>query len=303
MCKSKESLKYQLLYQRRGNVVKNFCVGAVQMISGEHVTDNLTAAHTLVRRAQNMGAQFVLLPENFAHLSDQGSYIAAEPFVATGDAHPNTQPIQHALQSWSRELGIWIASGAIPLNKRPDGTSVPYPRTRSACLLYDDMGVLQSRYDKLHLFDVDVADAAGRYRESASIEPGEEARVAKIPWAQLGLSICFDLRFPELYRQLAVAGAEVLIVPAAFTHTTGQAHWKTLLQARAIENGCFVIAANQGGQHSEKRRTWGHSVIIDPWGDVLAEAGDGEAVIVANLSGDKLKKVRQRMPLLNMRRL
>lgn len=281
----------------------DFCVGAVQLVSGDSVTANLNHTYTLIKEAAEQGAHLVLLPENFAHLSDRGSFSAAERFAANTSADANSQPIQYALQSWAKEFRVWIASGAIPLLERPDGEMVSEKRTRSACLLYDDQGTLQARYDKIHLFDVDVADAAGRYRESASIEPGEEPCVAASPWAELGLSICFDLRFPELYRRLTIAGAEVLLVPAAFTHTTGQAHWKTLLQARAIENGCYVIAANQGGQHSEKRRTWGHSVIIDPWGDVLAEAGEGEAVIVANLSADKLEKVRRNMPLLSMRRL
>lgn len=283
--------------------MQDVCVAAIQMVSGDKVSHNLSRAHTLVTDAVKQGASLILLPENFAHLSDHGSFSAAEPFAGEGSANENTQPIQCALQRWAKELGVWIASGAIPLIERPDGKPVSDKRSRSACLLYDDQGTLQARYDKIHLFDVDVADAAGRYRESASIEPGEQTSVASTPWAQLGLSICFDLRFPELYRQLSSNGAEVLLVPAAFTHTTGQAHWKTLLQARAIENGCFVIAANQGGQHSEKRRTWGHSVIIDPWGEVLAEAGEGEAVLVTKLDGDKLGKVRRGMPVLDMRRL
>lgn len=283
--------------------MKDFCVGAVQMVSGDSVTENLTDAHKLLKEAADRGAQLVLLPENFAHLSDRGSFAVAEPFVEDGDADNALHPIQHALQRWAAELGIWLVAGALPLLERPDGTATEGGRSRSASLLYDDKGVLRARYDKMHLFDVEVDDAAGSYRESASIEPGEKTRVASTPWAELGLSICFDLRFPELYRQLAAAGAEILLVPAAFTHTTGQAHWMPLLRARAIENGCFVIAANQGGVHSEKRRTWGHSVIIDPWGEVLAEAGAGEAVITAALGAEKLAKVRRNMPLLSMRRL
>ncbi|MFV8784024.1 carbon-nitrogen hydrolase family protein [Microbulbifer sp. SA54] len=283
--------------------MENICVAAVQMVSGDSVTENLASAHRLLRQAAESGAQLVLLPENFAHLSDRGSYSAAETFAGDATALPDRQPIQHALMTWTAELGIWLAAGAVPLLDRPDGTAVSDRRSRSAFLLYDERGSLQARYDKIHLFDVDVADAAGRYRESASIEPGEQPLTAATPWAELGLSICFDLRFPELYRQLAQDGAEILMVPAAFTHTTGQAHWMTLLRARAIENGCYVIAANQGGQHSDKRRTWGHSAIIDPWGEVLAEAGEGEGVITAELEGDKLTRIRQAMPLLSMRRL
>ncbi|MCK7598159.1 carbon-nitrogen hydrolase family protein [Microbulbifer sp. CAU 1566] len=283
--------------------MKDLCAGAIQMVSGDSVPQNLERAYALLREAAERGAQLILLPENFAHLSDSGSFSVAEPFAQSGDVCATVTPIQNALQQWARELGLWILSGAVPLLERVDGSPTDGKRSRSACLLYDDSGTLRARYDKMHLFDVEVEDAAGSYRESRSIEPGETPCVATTPWGQLGLSICFDLRFPELYRQLAAAGAEILVVPAAFTHTTGQAHWLTLLKARAIENGCYVIAANQGGQHSAKRRTWGHSVIIDPWGDVLAEAGEGEAVITATLSAEKLEKVRRNMPLLSMRRL
>lgn len=273
------------------------------MISGESVSANLAQARRLLEQAAARGAQLVLLPENFAHLSDRGSADAAEPFAGTVEASAERHPIQHALQQWAAELGVWLVAGAVPLAERADGAPVPGGRTRSASLVYDTEGVLRARYDKIHLFDVEVADAAGSYRESASIEPGDELFTVATPWAELGLSICFDLRFPELYRQLALAGAEVLLVPAAFTYVTGQAHWLTLLRARAVENGCFVVAANQGGEHSPKRRTWGHSVIIDPWGEILAEAGEGEAVLVTTLSADKLATVRRNMPLLDMRRL
>ena len=283
--------------------MKDVCVGAVQMVSSDSVTGNLAQAKKLLDESAVRGAQLVLLPENFAHLSDRGSFSAAESFAQAGNASADRNPIQHALKNWAKELGIWLVAGAVPLLERVDGTPVQGRRTRSACLVYDDQGNLRSRYDKMHLFDVNVEDAAGNYRESTSIEPGEHPQVATTPWANVGLSICFDLRFPELYRQLSAAGAEVLVVPAAFTHTTGKAHWKTLLRARAIENGCFVIAANQGGEHSLKRRTWGHSLIIDPWGDILAEASEGTTVITATLEADKLKKVRRNMPVLSMRRL
>ncbi|WP_299584853.1 carbon-nitrogen hydrolase family protein [uncultured Microbulbifer sp.] len=281
----------------------DFSVGAVQMTSGENVSDNLAQAHKLLREAASRGAQLILLPENFAHVSDGSSYIVAEPYSPKDEISADKQPIQHALQRWAAELGVWLVAGSVPLLTRANGTATEGRRSRSACLLYDDRGALRARYDKIHLFDAEVGDATGSYRESASIEPGDEPCVISLPWGQLGLSICFDLRFPELYRQLAITGAEIFVVPAAFTHATGQAHWMALLRARAIENGCFVIAANQGGVHSEKRRTWGHSMIIDPWGDVLAEAGEGEAVITARLDAERLATVRRQMPLLSMRRL
>ena len=273
------------------------------MISGESVSANLVRAYRLLQQAAVQGAQLVLLPENFAHFSDRGSATAAEPFAGKSETTADRHPVQHSLRRWAEELGIWLVAGSVPLSERPDGTPVAGQRTRSASLVYDQHGELRARYDKIHLFDVEVADAAGSYRESASIEPGDVPCTVSASWACIGLSVCFDLRFPELYRQLALAGAEVLLVPAAFTYVTGQAHWMTLLRARAVENGCFVVAANQGGEHSPKRRTWGHSAIIDPWGEILAEADEGEAVLVAPLSAEKLATVRRRMPLLSMRRL
>ncbi|WP_237057460.1 carbon-nitrogen hydrolase family protein [Microbulbifer sediminum] len=282
--------------------MKDLRVAAIQTSSGASVAANLERAGALVREAASGGAQLVVLPEYFAYLADGGSRAIAEPF-ATGPADPHRQPIQAALQQWSRELGVWLVAGAMPLTQRPDGSAVDAARVRSACLVYDDSGQLQARYDKVHLFDVEVEDAARSYRESSGIEAGESLQVVETPWGKLGLSICFDLRFPELYRQLAANGAEILLVPSAFTHVTGRAHWLTLLRARAIENGCFVVAADQCGQHSPKRRTWGHSVILDPWGDVLAEAGEEETVLATDLHAARLEMVRRRMPLLDMRRL
>ena len=282
--------------------MKDLRVAAIQMCSGASVVANLSRAGELVREAADGGAQLVVLPEYFAHLAEGGSAGVAET-VARADADAGRQPIQAALQRWARDFGVWLVGGAVPLSERPDTDKVPGGRTRSASLVYDDRGVLQARYDKLHLFDVQVNDSAGSYRESAAIEPGESPQLASTPWANLGLSICFDLRFPELYRQLAAAGADILLVPSAFTYVTGEAHWLTLLRARAIENGCFVIAANQCGQHTPKRRTWGHSVILDPWGEVLAEAGHDEGVLLADLRGQRLEEVRGQMPLLTMRRL
>ena len=282
--------------------MKDLRVAAIQMCSGASVSANLSRAWELVGEAAEGGAQLVLLPEYFAHLAEGGSARIAETFAQAG-ADPEHQPIQSALQRWARELGIWLVGGAVPLSERPDCSVVPGGRIRSASLVYDDRGVLQARYDKLHLFDVQVNDSAGSYKESAGIEPGESPQLSTTPWAKLGLSICFDLRFPELYRQLAAAGAEILLVPSAFTYVTGEAHWLTLLRARAIENGCFIIAANQCGQHTPKRRTWGHSVILDPWGEVLAGAGHDEGVLFADLRGQRLDEVRGQMPLLTMRRL
>ncbi|SDK62100.1 carbon-nitrogen hydrolase family protein [Microbulbifer yueqingensis] len=282
--------------------MKDLRVAAIQMTSSHSPTANLERAGALVRQAADAGAELVLLPEYFAHLADGGSAGVAEAY-APGDADPGHQPIQAALQGWARDCGVWLVAGAMPLSQRPDGEAVAGQRIRSACLVYDEQGVLRARYDKMHLFDVEVDDAARSYRESAGIEPGDAPRTVSTPWGRLGLSICFDLRFPELYRQLAADGAEILLVPSAFTRVTGRAHWLTLLKARAIENGCFVVAANQCGEHSPTRHTWGHSAILDPWGEVLAEAGASEAVLVADLKAERLAEVRAQMPLLEMRRL
>lgn len=282
--------------------MKDLRVAAVQMTSGPSLAANLDRAAALVRQAAEAGAQLVLLPEYFAHLADGGSACVAETFAGAA-ADPGTQPIQAALQHWARANGVWLVAGAMPLCQRPDGSAVTGGRIRSACLVYDDRGVRQARYDKMHLFDVQVNDAARSYRESAGIEAGETTEVVGTPWGELGLSICFDLRFPELYRRLAAAGAEILLVPSAFTQVTGRAHWLTLLKARAIENGCFVIAANQCGEHSPTRRTWGHSAVLDPWGEVLAEAGAEETVVLADLRAGRLAEIRSQMPLLEMRRL
>ncbi|UHQ53778.1 MULTISPECIES: carbon-nitrogen hydrolase family protein [Microbulbifer] len=282
--------------------MRDLRIAAIQISSGASVAANLARAGELVRAAAAGGAKMVLLPEYFAHLADGGSAAVAETF-ASAEADPERQPVQAALQRWARENRLWLVAGAMPLNQRPDGSAVDAGRVRSACLVYDDRGQCRARYDKVHLFDVEVEDAARSYRESAGIEAGDSLQVVETPWGRLGLSICFDLRFPELYRELAARGAEILLVPSAFTHVTGSAHWLTLLRARAIENGCFVVAADQCGQHSPRRRTWGHSVILDPWGDVLAEAGEEETVLAADLHGKRLAEIRRRMPLLDMRRL
>jgi deaminated glutathione amidase len=277
-------------------------VAAIQMVSRDDVSENLDNAYRLLQSAADSGAQLVLLPENFAYMSAGGGLSVSEG-VYTQGKDPAQFPIQFSIQSWARELNLWLVAGSVPLSHRPDGTPVPDNRTRQACLVYDASGEFRARYDKIHLFDVEVADAARHYRESATIEPGELPVNVSLPSANLGLSICFDLRFPGLYQFLSASGAEIFVVPSAFTYATGKAHWLSLLRARAIENGCFVIAANQGGEHSSTRNTWGHSMIIDPWGDVLAQAEGGEAVVVADLKSKTMKEIRTKMPLLSMRRL
>jgi len=242
---------------------------------------NLGEARLLVREAAECGAQLVLLPEMFMTL--EGRHF---PAIAAD----NKYLLQVA--GWAKEFGVWLVAGAVPQSS-PDGD----PRLRSASLVFDNRGHQVARYDKIHLFDVDVGDAQGSYRESERFTPGNELVVADTPLGKLGLSICFDVRFPEQYRALTQAGAEILLVPAAFTYKTGQAHWQTLLAARAVENQCFVMAANQCGWHDEKRQTWGHSCILDPWGEVLAQHDEEPGIAVADIDLQRLRDIRRKMPL------
>ncbi|HEX4909483.1 MAG TPA: carbon-nitrogen hydrolase family protein [Permianibacter sp.] len=266
-------------------------VAAIQMLSGIDRDRNLAAAERLLKQAAGHGARFALLPENFPlmGLREEDKRIIAEP--------DGRGPIQAMLQRVAREQQLWIAAGTYPAQ------STTGERVRARLALYAPDGSMHSHYDKLHLFDVELPGGRESYFESRGIEPGEHVVTATIGDAVLGFSICYDLRFPELYRQQVARGANVLLVPAAFTATTGAAHWHTLLRARAIENQCFVIAANQGGQHENGRATYGHSVIYDPWGDCLAEADIGEAVICAELDFAALNALRQRFPVLQHQRI
>ncbi|MFN3586114.1 MAG: nitrilase-related carbon-nitrogen hydrolase [Moraxellaceae bacterium] len=269
-------------------------VAALQMVSGPEVAANLAEADRLLALAAAGGAQLAVLPENFA-VFDSTRYRA----VAA------TRP---ALLDWlaaaARRHRLWLVAGTLPAATRPDGSPVPGGRVRSACHVLADDGRVVARYDKLHLFDVDVADGVGQYRESASFEPGETPVCVDTPVGRLGLSICYDLRFPELYRTLAADGATLFAVPAAFTAVTGEAHWQVLLRARAIENQCLVIGAGQGGAHGGSRHTHGHSQIVDAWGTVLAlraEAGPG--VVLAPVDAPARAALAARMPVQKHRRL
>lgn len=196
-----------------------------------------------------------------------------------------------------KTYNLWLIAGAYP-QPCPDND----PRVRSACLVFDDQGALQARYDKIHLFDVDVADAQGSYRESDHFAPGNSVVVVDTPVGKVGLAICYDLRFPQLFMQMRAQGAEIFTVPAAFTHKTGEAHWQSLLRARAIEQQCYVIAANQCGWHdaadaAKRRQTWGHTQIIDPWGEVLTELDESTGIAIATIDSQKQQKLRRNMPV------
>jgi len=264
---------------------------AVQMHSGDDVADNLEQARGLLEEASGKGATLAVLPENFALMpkrSREKTAIAEQP----GEG-----PIQAFLSETAARLDLWIVAGSLPLVS-PDSQ-----RTYGASLVFDPAGALSAVYRKIHLFDVDLADSQESYRESRSMYPGDDVVVVPTPLGTLGLSICYDLRFPELYRELVDAGATLLSVPAAFTETTGRAHWHTLLKARAVENLAYVIAPGQTGTHPDGRSTYGHSVIVDPWGKVLGELESGSGVVVAPIDLDRVKRLRREFPALANRRL
>jgi len=278
-------------------------VAVIQMVSGPDVLANLTAAARLITQAANEGAKLVLLPENFAVLDGGALDQYAE---AEGDS---TGMIQTLLSDLARQHGLFIVGGTMPMSTRPvaDGDvpaqTVTIGKVRPASLVFNPQGNQIARYDKIHLFDVTVADKQAQYSESRSFEPGTTPVCISTPFGKLGLSVCYDLRFPELYRQLLREGAEILTVPSAFTAVTGAAHWEVLLRARAIENQCYVLAANQGGVHNSSRETFGHSMIVDPWGKVLACIEKGEGVAIAELDMDMLHELRERMPVQQHQRI
>lgn len=263
-------------------------IAAVQTVSGPQVADNLRAVGELIAEAAAQGAQLVALPEYFALLSpdETAKLRAAEA--------PGEGAIQRFLSDAARRHGIWIVGGTLPI-----ASSSPQ-RVRNAVLVFDADGRAVARYDKIHLFGFD--NGGERYDESRTIEAGDTPVALDSPFGRLGLSVCYDLRFPELYR--ALGRPDVLFVPSAFTATTGRAHWETLLRARAIENQCYVVAPAQGGVHPGGRRTWGHSMIVDPWGEILAcRTEDGAGVVIADLDAERLNTVRRQLPALEHRRL
>lgn len=270
-------------------------VAAIQMNSVADVAANLAAARRLLSEAAAGGAKLAVLPENFAfmgaHETDKLAHI--EPL--------GSGPIQTFLAETARSLSMCIVGGTIPLAV-PDEPRKVY----AASLVFDEQGQRVAHYDKIHLFDVNV-ERDGKtesYRESNSIAFGSvKPASAKTPAGVLGLSVCYDLRFPELYRVLSSQGAQLLCVPSAFTEKTGEAHWEILLRARAVENLCFVIAPNQTGTHAGGRRTWGHSMIINPWGAILAQRAEGEGVVLAMIDVEAQNKIRSSFPSLNHRRL
>jgi nitrilase len=266
-------------------------VAAIQMNSGHVVQDNLATAARLLREAKDAGALIACLPENFAFM---GIRDADKRQVAE---RAGVGPIQDFLAETARSLGLWILAGTIGIQRSADS------RVANTSLLYDAGGRCTARYDKIHLFDVSIPGRNEDYRESTHVEPGADVVVADTPVGKLGMSVCYDMRFPELYRALVDRGAQWLAMPAAFTVPTGRAHWESLLRARAIENLCYVVAPAQVGTHSNGRETYGDSLIIDYWGKVLARRPEGPGVITASFDLAEQAATRERFPALANRRL
>jgi len=266
-------------------------VAAIQMTSSHVVADNLAAADKLLREAKTRGAAIACLPENFSFM---GLHDADKLRVAEVDGEG---PIQEFLSRTARELKLWILGGTTVIK----GDSAT--RVANASLLYDDAGKRVARYDKIHLFDVAIPGRDEQYLESTHVTPGRRVVTVDTPVGRLGLSVCYDMRFPELYRELVAAGAEWLAMPAAFTVPTGRAHWETLLRARAIENLCYVVAPAQCGTHTSGRETYGDTLIVDYWGQVLTRLPKGSGVITAEIDLAKQAETRARFPALDNRRL
>jgi nitrilase len=266
------------------------------MLSGTRLEANLERAQALLTEAARDGAELALLPEYFCLLGQHDTdKLAIQEVFGAG-------PIQNFLAETARALGLWIVSGTLPLSASPD--SKDEERVYNSTLVYSPQGDCVARYDKIHLFRFD--NGRERYDESRALLGGVRPASFELPsrdghrW-KIGLSVCYDLRFPELYRAYARVGTDLLLVPSAFTHTTGQAHWEVLLRARAIENMAFVMAAAQGGLHENGRRTWGHSMLVDPWGLVLGEHPQGEAVVAAEFNAARIDQCRRQLPALEHR--
>lgn len=265
---------------------------AIQMVSTDDLSANLAQASDLIERAAAAGAELVVLPENFAFM---GKFEGA--VLAVAESPDGSGVIQHFLATQAVAHGITLVGGSVPI------ASEQGDKAYACSIVYGPDGDCLARYHKLHLFDVDLPGGEG-YRESATFLPGHSVALAHAPPIKLGLSICYDLRFPELYRELAQQGAEVLLVPSAFTATTGAAHWSALLRARAIENLCYVVAPNQGGVHASGRETYGHSMIVDPWGQVIAAQTErGSGVVSAIIDLAEQQTLRARFPVLTHSRL
>ncbi len=273
-------------------------IAALQMVSTPDVARNLVAARGLIAQAAQQGAQLVALPEYFCLMgrADSDKLDVAEALIGRGRQDGvDGGPIQQALAAAAREHRLWVIGGTLPL--RCDDPQ----RVRNSSLVFAPDGTLAARYDKMHLFRFEAGRE--RYDEGRVLEAGATPVAVQCGALRVGLSVCYDLRFPELYRALMSPPCDLIAVPSAFTHTTGSAHWELLLRARAVENQAYVIAPAQGGMHENGRRTWGHTMIVDPWGDVLGVLPEGEGVVIAEVDRTRLAAVRAKLPALEHRRL
>lgn len=264
---------------------------AIQMASSPNVSANLMEAERWVAKAAEAGARLVVLPENFALMGQHDTDKLAHAEVE------GNGPIQESMTRMSAQNSVWLVGGTMPIA----GTAPN--KVRATCLVFDDKGSQVARYDKIHLFDVNLPGSEEHYRESETIEAGEQPQVLDTPFGRLGLAICYDLRFPELFRHLAQEGMDFLAVPSAFTAKTGASHWELLVRVRAVENLCYVVAPNQGGFHVNGRETFGHSLIAGPWGDVLTCLPTGAGVVSGEIDLEQMAKVRRAFPVLEHRRL
>ena len=274
-------------------------VAAIQLTSTHDVDANLKQVENWINELSLQSVDLVVLPENFACFGPRSQILQFAKEESFG-----LQPVRQRLSHLAKQHNVWIVAGTLPLLELfHDSSPLKKDRVFTSSLVFDHLGREIARYDKIHLFDVDVDDGHARYRESDTYCSGFQKVVTQTPVGRLGLSICYDLRFPELYRSLLAYQVDLLSVPAAFTARTGEAHWQVLLRARAIENQCYVIAANQTGFHSAKRETYGHSQIIDPWGNVLSELGVECGYVVAEIDLSYLQTLRNKMPALDHRRV
>ncbi|MDW6018156.1 carbon-nitrogen hydrolase family protein [Vibrio plantisponsor] len=261
-------------------------IGLIQMTSSSDVNENLTYIEQQTTLLAKQGAKWVVTPENAVVFGNKENYHNSAEELGDG-------PVQERISRLATEQQVWILIGSMPIRR----TSAENQGVTTTSVLFNPQGQIVAHYDKLHMFDVDVADGHKRYRESETFTPGNDIVVAETPFAKLGLSICYDVRFPNLYAELRRLGAQILLVPAAFTAVTGKAHWEVLLRARAIESQCWVIAVGQGGHHACGRETWGHSMVISPWGEIIASLDQDAASLVVDIELEQIESVRAAMPI------
>ena len=265
---------------------------AIQMASGPNVDANLSEALRLIKDAAKEGAELIVLPENFAHMGMEDKDIFT---IAEDENHPGQ--IFNFLSNTAKKLGVWLLGGTVPIKSSTEDKII------SAAILFNADGEQVGRYDKIHLFDVDLSEASGSYNESAFTQAGNKLVVVDSPFGKLGLGICYDIRFPEMFRRMEKQGMQILLLPSSFTAITGKAHWEILNRSRAIENLCYVVASAQGGFHVNGRETHGDSMIVNPWGQIIEHLPKGSGYIIADLDLKQLNKTRKNFPVLEHRKL